>query len=297
MSNSYIGYYNQLALITGIVGIVLLLIAILLWFKLDVKHYFAVLTGQDAKKQIERIRSDASRGNIQGALRSKNNGAVIAWNTSGNLDGRSNVRSGGRNSGRILSRNTGRTYGNTGRTYGNGAPMNAMNMPMNNAVPTGDQTTLIGGGAAMGDQTTLLGAGAPAGDQTTLLGAGNNAGFNNNNAGYNGNNVGAADPYATTVLSTISNMEQAQTANGTTILGNNQNQQAPVQNNPIPVINWNLPQYSNGNGTETSVIGGFVVEREAGTTQFGVNNQYPGNNQFGGNNQFDGNNQNQFDKK
>lgn len=281
MSNSYIGYYNQLALITGIVGIVLLLIAILLWFKLDVKHYFAVLTGQDAKKQIERIRSDAARGNIQGALRSKNNGAVIAWNTSGNLDGRSNVRSGGKNSGRILSRNT-------GRTYGNGAPMNR---PMNNS-----------GAMGYDQQTTLIGGGAPNGDQTTLLGAGpvNNAGFGGNYGGNYGGNAGyagGADPYATTVLSTISNMEQAQTANGTTILGNNQNQQAPVQNNPIPVINWNLPQYSNGNGTETSVIGGFVVEREAGTTQFGVNNQYPGNNQFGGNNQFDGNNQNQFDKK
>ena len=80
-----IEYYNLLSVISLVMFIILTVMAIIMWFKLDVMHYFAVLTGSEAKRSIDKIRKDAASGEVQQDRRRKNK-AVVSWNTSDSLD-------------------------------------------------------------------------------------------------------------------------------------------------------------------------------------------------------------------
>lgn len=64
----------------------MLILTILLWFKLNIKRDFAVLSGSEAKKDIEKIRKEAQAGTVQADLRMKRQGAAISWNTSERLE-------------------------------------------------------------------------------------------------------------------------------------------------------------------------------------------------------------------
>lgn len=80
-------YYSVMALIMAIVAGVMLLLSILIWFKLNIKRDLAILTGSEARRDIERIRSEAAAGTVQADLRRKSNrGSVISWNTSERLN-------------------------------------------------------------------------------------------------------------------------------------------------------------------------------------------------------------------
>ncbi|MCR5156343.1 MAG: hypothetical protein K6C96_06650 [Butyrivibrio sp.] len=81
-----IEYYNLLSVISLVMFIILTAMAVIMWFKLDIRHYLAVLTGSEAKRSIDKIRKDAASGEIQ-ADRRRRNKAVVSWNTSENLDG------------------------------------------------------------------------------------------------------------------------------------------------------------------------------------------------------------------
>jgi hypothetical protein len=83
---STIAFYNQMALILGVLSFILLLAAVFLWFLLDIKHLIAVLTGSEAKKGVGQIKRAATAGRVQDDLRRKGTGAVISWNTSGKLN-------------------------------------------------------------------------------------------------------------------------------------------------------------------------------------------------------------------
>ena len=83
MSN--IEYYNLLSLISLVMFIVLTIMAVIMWFKLDVMHYVAVLTGSEAKRSIDKIRKDAASGEVQ-LDRRRRNKAVVSWNTSEGLE-------------------------------------------------------------------------------------------------------------------------------------------------------------------------------------------------------------------
>ena len=84
-----VSYYNTFALVSLIVFILLIVLDIIIWFKLDIKHYLAVLTGSEAKKTIDRIKQDAESGAVQADRRRRDGKAVISWNTSEGLeDGR-----------------------------------------------------------------------------------------------------------------------------------------------------------------------------------------------------------------
>jgi hypothetical protein len=82
-------YYKTLAIICLVTAIIMAALAILLWVKLNIRRDLAVLTGSEARRDIEKIKKDAASGAVQNTLRSKNNGAVISWNTSGDLDSNS----------------------------------------------------------------------------------------------------------------------------------------------------------------------------------------------------------------
>ncbi len=66
---------------------VMLILTLILWFKLNIKRDFAVLSGSEAKRDIEKIRKEAQAGTVQADLRKKRQGAAISWNTSEGLDG------------------------------------------------------------------------------------------------------------------------------------------------------------------------------------------------------------------
>lgn len=80
-----ISYYNTFALVSLIAFILLTIMAVFIWVKLDVKHYFAVLTGSEARKTIDKIKQDAESGEVQTDRRRRGNRAVISWNTSEGL--------------------------------------------------------------------------------------------------------------------------------------------------------------------------------------------------------------------
>ena len=83
-----VSYYNTFALVSLIVFILLVVLDIVIWFKLDIRHYLAVLTGSEAKKTIDRIKQDAESGAVQADRRRRNGKAVISWNTSEGLEGK-----------------------------------------------------------------------------------------------------------------------------------------------------------------------------------------------------------------
>lgn len=223
MSNAYYDYYNQLAIIMGCVSLFMIVMAVVLWFKLDIKHYFSVLTGSDARKQIDRIRNDAMQGAVQGNLRMRRN-SVIAWNTSGDLDRRSldkrmmpddgtsllagslvNIqhekeRSGGLNFGTRKNHSGGTTLLNQQQNPGNlmqGAGTTVLSQNQINAgMQMQSQGTTVLGQNQINAGVQMQGAG------TTVLGQ------NQINSGNQMN----ADPYATTVLNLISNMERDKVA-------------------------------------------------------------------------------------
>ena len=82
--------YENLSVILGVLGFILLLSAVFLWFFLDVGHYIAVLTGSEAKKGVGMIRQAATSGQVQADMMyNRTSGAVISWNgvnTSGQLN-------------------------------------------------------------------------------------------------------------------------------------------------------------------------------------------------------------------
>ena len=47
--------YNLMALISAGVALIMLVLAIVMWIKLDIRHYIAVLTGTEARKRIENL--------------------------------------------------------------------------------------------------------------------------------------------------------------------------------------------------------------------------------------------------
>ena len=73
-----VSYYNTFALVSLIVFILLVVLDIVIWFKLDIRHYLAVLTGSEAKKTIDRIKQDAESGAVQADRRRRNGKAVIS---------------------------------------------------------------------------------------------------------------------------------------------------------------------------------------------------------------------------
>jgi hypothetical protein len=82
-----IALYENLSVVLGVLGFILLLAAVFLWFFLDVRHYIAVLTGSEAKKEVGMIRQAATSGQVQADMKyNRTSGAVISWNTSGQLN-------------------------------------------------------------------------------------------------------------------------------------------------------------------------------------------------------------------
>lgn len=79
-------YYYNLAIIMAVASAFMLVLTILIWIKLDIRRSFAVLSGSEAKRDIDQIRKDAASGNVQGDLRRKGAHAVISWNTSERLE-------------------------------------------------------------------------------------------------------------------------------------------------------------------------------------------------------------------
>ena len=76
-----IEYYNLLSVVSLAMFVVLTVMAIIMWFKLDIRHYIAVLTGSEARRNIDRIKKDAASGEVQTDRRRKNK-AVVSWNAS-----------------------------------------------------------------------------------------------------------------------------------------------------------------------------------------------------------------------
>ena len=73
--------YNLMAIISAAVAFIMLVLAIVMWVKLDIKHYIAVLTGTEARKRIENIRRSSEAGSDQDDVYSRNNKAKLSWNT------------------------------------------------------------------------------------------------------------------------------------------------------------------------------------------------------------------------
>lgn len=144
-----IEYYKLLSVIMGVSAVVMLILTLILWFKLNIKRDFAVLSGSEAKRDIEKIRKEAQAGTVQADLRKKRQGAAISWNTSEGLDG---------NGAASLS-----------------AKLRGLSQP------GGDQTVLLNQGQSQMDpnQTVLLGQSSAdaavsfggASEATTVLGA------------------------------------------------------------------------------------------------------------------------------
>lgn len=80
-----IEFFNLLSTICLVMFVIMLVVAIVLWIRLDVRHYLAILSGSEARKSIEKIRRDAESGLVQADRRKRDNRAVISWNTSGKL--------------------------------------------------------------------------------------------------------------------------------------------------------------------------------------------------------------------
>ena len=77
--------YNLMALISAGVSLIMLVLAIVMWIKLDIRHYIAVLTGTEARKRIENLRKAAEAGSVHADVYGSNNKAKLSWNTSEGL--------------------------------------------------------------------------------------------------------------------------------------------------------------------------------------------------------------------
>ena len=82
---SDIELYNLMAIISAGVALIMLVLAIVMWIKLDIKHYIAVLTGTEARKRIENLRKSAEAGSVHADVYGGNNKAKLSWNTSEGL--------------------------------------------------------------------------------------------------------------------------------------------------------------------------------------------------------------------
>lgn len=70
----------------GVAAVFMLFLSVVIWIKLDVKRNISILSGTDARRNIDKIRKEAAAGKVQAEQRRKGEGSVISWNTSGNLD-------------------------------------------------------------------------------------------------------------------------------------------------------------------------------------------------------------------
>ncbi|MBO4912168.1 MAG: hypothetical protein J5504_05520 [Butyrivibrio sp.] len=77
--------YNLMALISAGVAFIMLVLAIVMWIKLDIRHYIAVLTGTEARKKIENLKKSAEAGSVHADVYGRNNKAKVSWNTSEGL--------------------------------------------------------------------------------------------------------------------------------------------------------------------------------------------------------------------
>ena len=82
---SDIELYNLMAIISAGVSLIMLILAIVMWIKLDIRHYIAVLTGTEARKRIENLRKSAEAGSVRADVYGSNNKAKLSWNTSEGL--------------------------------------------------------------------------------------------------------------------------------------------------------------------------------------------------------------------
>ena len=82
---SDIELYNLMAIISAGVSLIMLILAIVMWIKLDIRHYIAVLTGTEARKRIENIRKSSEAGSVHADVYSRNNKAKLSWNTTEGL--------------------------------------------------------------------------------------------------------------------------------------------------------------------------------------------------------------------
>lgn len=80
---SDIQYFNTVATVSTIIAVVMLLLAILMWFKLGMYHYIMVLSGSSARKGAEKIRRAAQEQGAQSGLIGGK--AVVSWGTSESL--------------------------------------------------------------------------------------------------------------------------------------------------------------------------------------------------------------------
>ncbi len=79
-----IEYFKMVGTVSTIIAVVMLLLAILMWFKLDMFHYIMVLSGTGARKGAEKIRRAAQEQGGQSGMLGGNK-AVVSWNTSESL--------------------------------------------------------------------------------------------------------------------------------------------------------------------------------------------------------------------
>ena len=162
-----VSYYNTFALISLIVFVLLVILDVIIWIKLDIRHYFAVLSGSEARKTIDKIKQDAESGAVQADRRRRGGNAAISWNTSEGLEEKTPFR-------QPLSMDPDKTV-----LLGQGTALMQGANPMQGTAPM-QGTTLLPGtnpmqGTAPMQETTLL-------QSTTAM---------------------QADPYATMVLNTI----------------------------------------------------------------------------------------------
>ncbi|RKM55128.1 hypothetical protein D6853_10340 [Butyrivibrio sp. X503] len=82
-----IQYFKTVANVSTIIAVVMLLLAILMWFKLGMYHYIMVLSGSGARKGAEKIRRAAQEQGAQsGVIGGKAGGkAIVKWGTSESL--------------------------------------------------------------------------------------------------------------------------------------------------------------------------------------------------------------------
>lgn len=168
-----IEYYKLLSVIMGVSSAVMLILTLILWFKLNIKRDFAVLSGSEAKKDIEKIRKEAQAGTVQADLRMKRQGAAISWNTSERLENEDSTTLSEKLRGLSQAGNNKAAYLNQYQSISQIDPNQTVLLGQSSAdaaVSFGgasEATTVLG--AETSDATTVLGADVSNG--TTVLGA------------------------------------------------------------------------------------------------------------------------------
>ncbi len=82
--NEQMSFYSTLSIVLMAIAIVLLVAAIVMWFIFKIPHSFRVLTGAGVEKEIRQLSSATKSG--AGYIDNGKNKAVISWNTSTNLN-------------------------------------------------------------------------------------------------------------------------------------------------------------------------------------------------------------------